>query len=186
MPSKKSKDHLVWMDLEMTGLDPEKEGIIEIATLVTDGDLQVIAEGPHLVIHQERALLEGMDAWNRKQHKKSGLLEEVKRSRMTAQKAERRTLTFLRKYCFAGKSPLCGNSVHHDRRFLIRWMPRLHAFLHYRHVDVSTLKALVRRWYPMGKPFPKPRESHRALTDILSSIGELRFYRNTYFVKEAG
>lgn len=179
--SHKHKDNMVWIDLEMTGLDPEKEGIIEIASLVTDGDLNVIAEGPDLVIHQSAKLLKSMDEWNQKQHKKSGLIEEVKASKISMKKAEKLTLEFIKQYCFPKKSALCGSSVHHDRRFLIRYMPKLNAYLHYRHMDVSTLKDLVRRWYPSHKEAPKKSETHRAKADILESIEELRFYKKTYF-----
>lgn len=181
MAKKKSTDHLVWIDMEMTGLDPEKEAIIEIASIITDGVLNVVAEGPSLVLHQKDELLEKMDAWNKKQHKKSGLIEEVKKSRLTVKEAESLTLRFVRKYCVKGKSPLCGNSVHHDRRFMVKGMPKLHSFLHYRHIDVSTIKHLVKRWYPHGGKFEKPKDSHRALADIRSSIEELRFYREHYF-----
>ena len=169
------------MDLEMTGLDPEKEGIIEIASVITDGNLDVLAEGPNLVIRQNPKLLRAMDAWNQKQHRKSGLFDKVKRSKVTLKKAETRTLNFIKKYCLPGKSPLCGNAIDHDRRFLIKYMPRLNQYLHYRHVDVSTIKALVKFWYPKDKEIPKKSERHRALSDIRESIAELRYYRKVYF-----
>ena len=172
---------MVWIDLEMTGLDPEKERIIEIATIITDGDLQIIAEGPNLIIHQPPRILASMDAWNRRQHKKSGLIEAVLESRITVKRAEDLTLKFIRKYCPRRSALLCGNSVHHDRRFLIQYMPRLHAFLHYRHVDVSTIKCVAERWFPKAGARPKKKEAHRALDDIRESIEELGFYRRTYF-----
>jgi oligoribonuclease len=181
MNKKEGNPFLVWMDLEMTGLDPAREKIIEIATLITDHRLKVIAEGPNLVIHQSPEILKSMDTWNQHQHGKSGLIEEVRKSRTTVRDAEDQTLRFLKRYCRPGKSPLCGNSVHHDRKFLAKYMPRLNRFLHYRHVDVSTLKELVSRWYPSRKSAAKKKYAHRAMTDIRESIEELRGYRNHYF-----
>ena len=175
-------EKMLWIDMEMTGLDPEVEGIIEIATIITDADLNIVAEGPNLVVHQGQRLLKRMDDWNQKQHKASGLLDLVKKSTMSVAEAERQTLNFVKAYCSSGKAPLCGNAVHHDRRFMIRYMPKLSAYLHYRHVDVSTIKALVDRWYPKHKDLPKKKDQHRALEDIRESIEELRFYRKTYFV----
>lgn len=180
-PDRKRKDHLVWIDMEMTGLDPEKEGIIEIATLITDKQLNVVAEGPNIVIHQPKRLLEAMDEWNQKQHGKSGLIDRVRESKFSVKKAEEQTLRFIQKYCLAKKSFLCGSAVHHDRRFLIKYMPRIHEYLHYRHVDVSTLKVLIKAWYPKDKNLPKKKDAHRALADILESLEELRFYREHYF-----
>lgn len=173
---------LVWIDLEMTGLDPNKERIIEIATLVTDSELNVLAEGPELVIHQSDELLGAMDAWNTKHHGDSGLTDRVRASSVSEADAEQQTLAFLSEHCLQGKSPLCGNSVHQDRRFLERYMPELEAFLHYRHVDVSTIKELARRWYPSayGKQ-PEKASSHRALDDIRESLSELRYYRSAVF-----
>ncbi len=165
----------------MTGLDPETEGIIEIATIITDGNLNILAEGPNLVIHQSERLLKRMDDWNQRHHKKSGLLDQVRKSKVTLKKAERETLKFVKQHCLPKKSPLCGNSIHHDRRFLIEYMPKLDAYLHYGHVDVSTIKALTNRWYRKNKDLPKKRETHRALDDISESIEELRFYRKAYF-----
>ena len=179
--TRNAKSPLVWMDLEMTGLDPDKENIIEIATLITDGDLRVIAEGPALVIHQKPKLLKNMDDWNKKQHEKSGLLEEVRNSKITVKEAEERTLDFLKLYCEPKKSPLCGSSIHHDRRFLILYMPQLHEFLHYRHIDVSTLKSLIERWYPKNKEAPKRKDAHRARGDLVESLDELKFMREHYF-----
>ncbi len=179
--AKLHKHNMVWMDLEMTGLDPEKESIIEIATIITNGELEGIEEGPNLVIHQPPRLLKAMDEWNQNQHSKSGLIERVKQSRTTMAEAEEETLDFIKKYCYPGKAPLCGNAIHHDRRFVIKYMPALNAHLHYRNVDVSTIKALVDRWYTKHKDLPKKKETHRALQDVLESIEELRFYRKTYF-----
>lgn len=181
---KKHKDNLLWIDLEMTGLNPEKEGIIEIAAIVTDKDLEILEEGPDIVIHQPAKLLKAMDAWNQKQHGKSGLLEEVKKSRVSVKKAESKVLTFAKKYCVAGKTNLCGNAIYHDRRFIIKYMPKLNDFLHYRMIDVSTVKELVRRWHkPKKKDLPEKSTAHRALSDIRESIEELRYYRKHYFQK---
>jgi oligoribonuclease len=170
---------LVWMDLEMTGLDPEENVIIEIATLVTDGELRILAEGPVLAIHQSEAELGKMDEWNRTHHGESGLVDRVRASAVDTAEAERRTLAFLAEHVPAGVSPLCGNSVHQDRRFLRRHMPTLDAWLHYRIVDVSTLKELARRWYPAAADAFVKREAHLALDDIRESIEELRHYRRT-------
>ena len=175
-------DRLVWIDMEMSGLNPDDERILEIASLVTDGELEVIAEGPELVIHQPDSLLAGMDAWNTKHHGDSGLTERVRTSTVTEAEAEAQTLEFLAKHCMAGQAPLCGNSVHQDRRFIYRYMPKLDAFLHYRHIDVSTVKELGRRWYPAdyGKR-PAKVSQHRALDDVRESVEELRYYREAFF-----
>jgi oligoribonuclease len=174
-------DHLVWMDLEMTGLDPDRDTILEIATLVTDNDLKMIAEGPVLAIHQPPHVLAQMDQWNREHHAASGLVGRVSASVVTMIEAEAQTLALVRQYCAERTSPLCGNSVHQDRRFLARYMPSLEAYLHYRCIDVSTVKELVRRWYPGGPQPPEKRHSHLALDDIRESITELKFYRKYYF-----
>jgi oligoribonuclease len=176
-----SDAHLVWMDLEMSGLEPERNTILEIATLITDGDLNIVAEGPVMAIHQPDALLEQMDDWNRAHHGASGLTERVRASPHAMADAERETLAFVRRYCPERSSPLCGNSIHQDRRFLVRYMPQLDAYLHYRNIDVSTLKELVRRWYPNGPSPPEKRHAHLALDDIRESIDELRFYRREFF-----
>lgn len=181
MTEQKNKDYMIWIDMEMTGLDPEKEGIIEIALLITDSDLRIVAEGPDLVIHQPERLLKRMDEWNQRQHKKSGLIDMVRQSKMTVQKAEKIILDLIKEYCYPKKSLLCGNAVHHDRRFLIKYMPKIHEYLHYRHVDVSSVKDLIRRWYPKPKNMPEKTEQHRALADIRESIEELRWYRENYF-----
>ena len=173
---------MVWIDMEMTGLDPEKNRIIEIAMIITDGNLNVLAEGPDLVIHQPASFLKGMDEWNQEHHAKSGLLEAVKESTLTVKKAEQLTLEVIKEYCNPKKAPLCGNSVHHDRRFLVNYMPAIDQYLHYRHIDVSTLKALIVRWYPKDKDKVPPKgKAHRALADIRESIDELKFYRERYF-----
>jgi len=174
------QNNLIWIDMEMTGLDPVKDRIIEIASIVTDGQLNILAEGPNLVIHQPERLIRGMDQWNQEHHSKSGLIADVRNSTVTVKAAEKMTLEFLKEYCKPKKAPLCGNSIHHDRRFLARDMPAIDDYLHYRHVDVSTIKALVARWYPKDKEPPKGK-SHRALSDIRESIEELRFYRERYF-----
>jgi oligoribonuclease len=179
--SKKHKDNMVWIDMEMTGLDPEKEGIIEVASIVTDKDLNIIDEGPDLVIKQPEKLMKAMDSWNQKHHGSSGLRDAVKKSKINVKKAEKKTLEFIKKYCVPHKNCLCGNSIYQDRRFIIKYMPRLDEFLHYRMIDVSTIKELVRRWYPKDKGLPQKSESHRALADIRESIEELRYYRKHYF-----
>jgi oligoribonuclease len=169
------------MDLEMTGLDPDEHVIIEIATLLTNADLDVIAEGPALAIRQSEAELVKMDAWNTEHHGASGLVDRVRASAVDTAGAERATLEFLREHVAEGASPLCGNSVHQDRRFLARHMPGLDAFLHYRHVDVSTVKELARRWAPEVVSSFTKRGAHLALDDIRESIAELRHYRGAFF-----
>ncbi|MBH8579962.1 oligoribonuclease [Halomonas pacifica] len=174
------KDLLVWIDLEMTGLDPEKERIIEVATLITDNELNLIAEGPVIAVHQPEHLLAGMDAWNQKTHGESGLVARVRQSTIETRAAERRTLEFLRAHVVPGSSPMCGNSVHQDRRFLEREMPELLAFFHYRNLDVSTLKELAKRWNPAALKGFEKRNTHQALDDIRESLAELAHYRNTF------
>jgi oligoribonuclease len=174
-------DLLVWMDMEMSGLEPDRDVILEIATLVTDASLTVLAEGPVLAIHQADAILDGMDDWNREHHGASGLAARVRASRVSTTEAEAQSLAFIATHCTARSSPLCGNSIHQDRRFLARYMPQLDRYLHYRNIDVSTVKELVRRWYPDGPPPPEKRHAHLALDDIRESIEELRFYRATAF-----
>ena len=170
----------VWLDMEMTGLDPEKERVIEVAVVVTEPDLTVVAEGPVLVIHQPDSLLDAMDSWNRSTHGKSGLTEKVKASTLTEAQAEQQLIEFLSQYVPAGKSPLCGNTVSQDRRFMFNYMPKLEQFFHYRTIDVSTLKELARRWKPeLLKGFEK-RSKHEALADIYESIDELKYYRDTF------
>ncbi|HWK61650.1 MAG TPA: oligoribonuclease [Eoetvoesiella sp.] len=173
---------LVWLDLEMTGLDPEKERIIEAAVIVTEPDLTFVAEGPVVVIHQSDELLDAMDKWNKSTHGKSGLIDKVRASTVTEGQAEAQLLEFLSQYVPAGKSPLCGNTVGQDRRFLVKYMPKLEAFFHYRNLDVSTLKELSLRWKPeVYKSFVK-KSRHEALADIYESIDELKHYRE-HFIK---
>jgi oligoribonuclease len=177
-----SPDNLIWIDLEMTGLDCQTDRIIEIATIVTDSQLNLLAEGPMLAIHQSDAVLAAMDDWNQKQHGESGLIARVRASRVDEREAEWRTLEFLSLHVPKGKSPMCGNSICQDRRFLARCMPELEAYFHYRNLDVSTLKELARRWYPERiKAFNKT-STHLALQDIRDSIDELRFYRERLFI----
>lgn len=180
--SGKKKTFMFWVDMEMTGLDPKKEGIIEVASILTDWELNEVARGPHLVIHQPDRLLKKMDDWNQKQHKKSGLIEEVKKSKVNVKAAEKATLEFLKAYCEPKKVFLSGNAVHHDRRFMMKYMPSVSDFLHYRHVDVSSIKSLIQYWYPKNKELPKKTDKHRAHIDIDESVEELRFYRKAYFV----
>ena len=175
-----SPDHLVWIDLEMTGLDPASDRIIEIATVVTDAHLRVVAEGPVLVIHQDDARLAAMDEWNRTTHGASGLIRRVRESRLTAEDAERETLEFLHQHAVAGASPMCGNSICQDRRFLAREMPALERFFHYRNLDVSTLKELARRWAPDVFAGVQKSSAHMALDDIRDSIRELEHYRRNF------
>lgn len=175
-------ENLIWIDLEMTGLDPDKDVIIEIATVVTDSQLNVLAEGPVMAVKQPDALLQGMDEWNTRQHGQSGLTQRVKDSKISVEDAQRQTLEFLQKWVPAGKSPMCGNSICQDRRFLYRGMPELEVYFHYRNLDVSTLKELVARWAPELKSGFKKRGSHLALDDIYDSIAELQYYRE-HFIK---
>ena len=179
MKTLKSRDNLVWIDLEMTGLDPETEKIIEVATLVTDADLNLIAEGPNLIISQSKELLDSMDEWNQNQHGSSGLIQEVIKSDITEQIAEIETLEFISKYVGEKVSPMCGNTVSHDRRFLSKYMPRLEAYFNYRHIDVSSFKEVAVRWMNEAQVYEK-KGSHRALGDILESVEELRFYKKIF------
>ena len=172
-----NEDNLIWIDLEMTGLDPQRDQIIEIATLVTDSNLQLLAEGPVIAIRQPEHVLAAMDEWNRQHHGQSGLIERVRASADDERSAELKTLAFLEQWCKAGASPLCGNSICQDRRFLARWMPRLESFFHYRNLDVSTVKILAQRWAPEVADGVKKDGAHLALSDIKESIAELRHYR---------
>lgn len=173
-------DNLIWIDLEMTGLNPDTDHIIEIATVVTDVQLNIVAEGPVLALHQSDEVLGAMDEWNTRQHGQSGLTARVRASTVTEEQAEQRTLEFLALHVPANTSPMCGNSICQDRRFLYRYMPRLEKYFHYRNLDVSTVKELVRRWAPNVPPFEK-KSSHLALDDIRDSIEELRHYRQQFF-----
>ncbi len=171
------EERLIWIDLEMTGLRPARDAIIEIATIVTDWSLEIVAEGPVMAIWQPEAILAGMDDWNRKQHSQSGLLARVRQSPHDLATAEQATLAFLREHVGAGSSPMCGNSICQDRRFLAAAMPTLEAYFHYRHIDVSTFKQLAKYWAPeVAANLVKP-DTHRALDDIRASIDELRYYR---------
>ncbi|HZO01924.1 MAG TPA: oligoribonuclease [Burkholderiales bacterium] len=171
-------NNLAWIDMEMTGLQPDSDRVIEIAMLVTDPQLNVLATGPVLVVHQPQEVLDAMDSWNRSTHAKTGLVERVRASTLDEAEVERQALAFLAAHVPPNTSPMCGNSICQDRRFLARWMPRLEAHFHYRNLDVSTLKELVRRWKPELKGFSKEGK-HEALADILESIEELKFYRKS-------
>lgn len=178
----KSKKNLIWIDLEMTGLDTDNDYIIEIATIVTDADLNVLAEGPTIAIHQSDEILEAMDEWNTRQHGNSGLVARIKETRTTEAEAEQQTLDFLKEYVPAGVSPMCGNSICQDRRFMARIMPELEAYFHYRNLDVSSLKELARRWAPKVEKSFKKKSSHLAMDDVKDSIRELQHYRE-HFIK---
>jgi oligoribonuclease len=178
----KSKKNLIWIDLEMTGLDTVNDQIIEIATIVTDGDLNVLAEGPIIAIYQSDSTLNAMDEWNTRQHGGSGLVERIRNSTTTEAEAELQTLDFLKEYVPAGVSPMCGNSICQDRRFMARIMPELEAFFHYRNLDVSSLKELARRWAPKVEKSFKKNSSHLAMDDVKDSIRELQHYRE-HFIK---
>jgi len=174
------KTNLIWIDLEMTGLVPEDDVIIEIATVVTDSNLNVLAEGPSLAIHQENKHLDSMDEWNTRQHTKSGLIKRVKESKISLNEAEKKTLDFLIQYVDSGTSPMCGNSICQDRRFLYIYMPKLEKFFHYRHIDVSTLKELAVRWKSDVVSTSFKQSKHLALSDIYDSINELKYYREHF------
>ncbi len=180
--AKPNEFNLVWLDLEMTGLDPDNDRIIEIAVLVTDMELNILAEGPVFAIHQSDDILDKMDNWNKGTHGKSGLIDRVKASTTTEADAEAALIDFLKQYVPSGKSPMCGNSICQDRRFMARGMPTLEAFFHYRNLDVSTLKELCRRWKPeLIKGFKK-HQMHTAMADIIESVEELRYYREHFIV----
>lgn len=174
--------HLIWIDLEMTGLNPETDLIIEIATIITDKDLNILAQGPVIAVHQSDEALAAMDDWNQLHHGQSGLIERVKASTTNDAEAERLTIAFLEQWVPANTSPICGNSIGQDRRFLVRYMPVLEAYFHYRNIDVSTLKELAARWAPALKDGFKKETKHQALDDIIESIEELRYYRE-HFIK---
>ncbi len=172
--------NLIWIDLEMTGLLPEKDTIIEIATIVTDKDLNILAEGPALAIHQNNEILKAMDEWNTEHHTNSGLVQRIKDSNVSMQQAEKQTIDFLQAYVNPDASPMCGNTICQDRRFLYNYMPKLEQFFHYRHIDVTTLKELAARWKPEAKMIREGESAHLALLDIKDSIDELKHYRKTF------
>lgn len=182
MAKSTGNENLVWMDLEMTGLDPARDRILEVATLITDSDLNIVAEGPHLYVNQPDELLAGMDEWNTTHHTASGLVDLVRSEGVSEQDAESQTLAFLEAHVPAGGSPLCGNSIAQDRRFLVRYMPDLEAYLHYRNLDVSTIKELAMRWRPDIAASVQKASTHRALDDIKESIEELKHYREKFFI----
>ncbi|NMM37260.1 MAG: oligoribonuclease [Glaciimonas sp.] len=175
--------NLIWVDMEMTGLDPDRDRIIEVAVVVTDAQLNILAEGPVFAIHQSDETMQGMDKWNQGTHGRSGLIERVKTSTVTEAEAESALIDFLKHFVPAGKSPMCGNTICQDRRFMARGMPKLEAFFHYRNLDVSTLKELCKRWKPEIATGFKKHQKHTALADILESVEELCYYRK-HFIKE--
>jgi oligoribonuclease len=177
-----ASEHLIWVDMEMSGLDPEKERILEIAVIVTDAHLNTIATAPVWVVHQDNALLDAMDAWNKGTHGRSGLIDKVMASTTDEATAEAECLAFLKQFIKPGIAPMCGNTIGQDRRFMAKYMPKLEAFFHYRNIDVSTLKELCKRWHPeLAKGFTK-KQAHTALADIEESIEELKYYREKFIV----
>ena len=177
-----SPQNLIWIDLEMTGLEPEHDVIIEMATIITDSELNILATGPVIAVHQSDALLAGMEEWNTRTHGASGLTQRVRDSQISAAEAEAQTIAFIEQWVPKGKSPICGNSIGQDRRFLCRYMPTLEGFFHYRNLDVSTLKILAERWAPQLKEGFQKKGTHQALDDIRESIAELQYYRE-HFIK---
>ncbi|MFO1386435.1 MAG: oligoribonuclease [Chitinivorax sp.] len=176
------QNRLIWIDMEMTGLVPESDHVLEVAVVITDSELNTVAEGPVLVVHQDNAILDGMDDWNKNTHGRSGLIDRVKASVLSDAQVEAQMISFLQEYVPSGVSPMCGNSICQDRRFLARWMPRLESYFHYRNLDVSTLKELVKRWKPEIAKGLKKQGKHEALADIYESIEELKYYRE-HFIK---
>ena len=178
-----NNNNLIWLDMEMSGLLPDSDRILELAAVVTDAELNILGESPVLVIHQSDAVLDGMDAWNQGTHKRSGLIDKVKASTLDEQAATTQMITFLKQFVPAGKSPMCGNSICQDRRFMARYMPDLEAYFHYRNLDVSVFKELARRWKPEIYSGFKKASRHEALADIYESIDELKYYREHFIVK---
>ncbi|MDP2829829.1 MAG: oligoribonuclease [Sulfuricellaceae bacterium] len=174
-------NYLIWLDMEMSGLNPDSDRILEVAMVVTDADLNTVAESPVLVVHQSDAVLDGMDNWNKGTHGKSGLIDKVKASKMGDAEVEAAMLEFMQQYVGSRKSPMCGNSICQDRRFMARYMPKLEDYFHYRNLDVSTLKELVRRWHPQVYDGFKKQNKHEALADIYESIDEMKYYRDHFF-----
>lgn len=181
--AQENDNHLVWLDMEMSGLNPESDRILEIALVVTDAQLNTVAEAPVLVVHQPDAVLNGMDNWNKGAHGKSGLIDKVKASKLGDAEVEALLIDFLKQHVGVGKSPMCGNSICQDRRFMAKYMPKLEACFHYRNLDVSTLKELARRWQPAVYDGFKKENRHEALADIYESINELKYYRE-HFIKD--
>jgi oligoribonuclease len=180
IPARPNEFNLVWVDMEMTGLDPDTDRIIEVAVVVTDSNLNILAEGPVFAVHQSDEVLNGMDSWNKGTHGRSGLIDRVKASTVTEADAELALIDFLKHFVPSGKSPMCGNSICQDRRFMVRGMPKLEAFFHYRNLDVSTLKELCKRWKPELASGFKKHQKHTALADIIESVEELRYYREHF------
>ena len=186
MTPRPKKNNLVWIDLEMTGLDPKKCTIVEIGAVITDNELNILAETPAIAIHHSAKTLSSMELWSRHHHKKSGLTEECRKSKTGLKKAEEEILKFVKTHCKEKAAPLCGNTIWQDRRFLVKYMPRLEQYLHYRVVDVSSVKELVSRWYPADFKMPRDKkQTHRVLEDIRESIAELRYYREKVFIPSA-
>jgi oligoribonuclease len=175
------ENRLLWVDMEMSGLSPDTDRVLEVAMVVTDAELNVLAEGPVIAVHQDDSVLDQMDAWNQSTHARSGLTSRVRESTVDEAEAERRMLDWAARYVPAGRSPMCGNSICQDRRFMARWMPRLEAFFHYRNLDVSTLKELARRWKPEVLRSFEKKSRHEALADVYESIAELKHYRELWF-----
>ena len=187
MSLKQKKDLLVWVDLEMTGLDPKKCTVLEIGSVITDNELSVIAEGPMIAIHHSDKTLRSMEAWSRHHHKTSGLTDACHASKISLKKAEEETLRFVKAHCKERTAPLCGNTIWQDRRYLVKYMPKFESYLHYRTIDVSSVKELVSRWYPADHKMPREKkQTHRVREDILESIDELRYYRKKVFVPYSG
>ncbi len=183
MSPKQKNDLLVWIDLEMTGLDPKVCTVLEIGVVITDNELEVVAEGPVIAIHHSEKVLGSMESWSKHHHRKSGLTEECRKSKITMKKAEEKVLAFVKAHCKERTAPLCGNTIWQDRRFLVKYMPRLESYLHYRTIDVSSVKELVMRWYPTDHKMPRLKDqTHRVMNDIRESIEELQFYRRKVFV----
>lgn len=184
MTAKSKTTNLVWIDLEMTGLDPQKCTILEVGTVITDSALNILEVGPSIPVHHPKKVLDGMEPWSKFHHKKSGLTDACRESKISLKKAEEMTLQFVKKHCKKHTAPLCGNTIWQDRRFLVKYMPKLESYLHYRTIDVSSIKELVTRWYPADYKMPREKkQAHRAVDDVIESVEELRYYRSKVFVK---